>query len=195
MYRHNMGLTKLFADTEGTKLIFIDDHAQGYVFLPALEEAIIIGDFPKNCLVCLWDLAQANHFIIYDGKVVYTHVFVRYSVHGKHTLKVGETKLNISQIPLMLCDGEMVLHIDGGQYATQSLSTHLILPGTSQNNNLKNFLNLRKYPEAFKICEKINLKGSWMEFAQHALADLEPSIGRWIFQIIGKVTITLNNTF
>lgn len=177
MYRHNMGLKKMFTDNEGTKLIFIDDHGQGYVFLPALEESIIIVDFPKNCLTCLWDLAQPNHFITYDGKVVYTHVFVRYSVYGKHTLKAGETKLNISQIPLMLCDGEMVLHIDGGQYATQSLATHLVLPGTSQNSNLKNYLNLRKYSEAFKVCERINLKGSWLEFAQQALADLEPAIG------------------
>ena len=177
MYRHNMGLTKMFSDNDGTKLIFIDDHGQGYVFLPALEEAIIIVDFPKNFLLCLWDLGQPNHFITYDGKMVYTHVFVRYSVNGKHTLKAGETKLNISQIPLMLCDGEMVLHIDGGQYAVQSLSTHLVLPGTSQNSNLKNLLNLRNYSEAFKVCEKINLRGSWLEFAEQALADLEPSIG------------------
>ncbi|TMW48796.1 hypothetical protein DOY81_006124 [Sarcophaga bullata] len=189
MYRHNMGLTKMFSDNEGTKLIFIDDHGQGYVFLPALEEAIIIVDFPKNFLLCLWDLGQPNHFITYDGKMVYTHVFVRYSVNGKHTLKAGETKLNISQIPLMLCDGEMVLHIDGGQYAVQSLSTHLVLPGTSQNSNLKNLLNLRKYSESFKVCEKINLRGSWLEFAEQALADLEPSIAVRAYRKIGDVAM------
>lgn len=177
MYRHNMGLAKMFTDSEGTKLIFIDDHGQGFVFLPALEETIIIADFPKNCVLCLWDLAQPNHFITYDGKLVSTHVFMRYSVHGKHTLMAGESKLNLSQIPLMLCDGEIVLHLDGGQYATHSLSTHLVLPGTSQNINLRNLLKLRKYSEAFKLCERINLKGSWLEFAEQALADLEPAIG------------------
>lgn len=173
-----MGITKLFTDSEGTKLIFMDDHAQGYVFLPAFEEAIVIADFPKKCELCLWDLASPNHFITYSERNVDTHVFVRYSVNGRHTLKAGETKLNPSQIPLMLCDGDLVLYIDGGQYATQTLSTHVVIPGSSQANNLKNQLNLRKYNEAFDTCEKINLKGSWMEIVQQALMDLEPTIGR-----------------
>lgn len=183
-YRHNMGIAKMFSDNEGTKLIFIDDHDQGFVFLPALEEVIIIADFPKKCEICLWDLAQPKVFITYDGKVALTHIFIRYSVCGKHTIKAGETKLNASQTPLMVCNGEVVLHIDGGQYATQALSTHITLPGTSQSSNLKNLLNLRKYPEAFKICEKINLKGSWLDFAHQALEDLEPAIGKYTEDII-----------
>lgn len=176
-YRHNMGITKIFTDCEGTKLIFIDNHSQGFVFLPALEEAIIIADFPKMCELCLWDWAQQNHFITYNDKIATTYVFVRYSIYGKHTIKIGETKLNSSQMPLIVCDGEMVLHIDGGQYSTQTLVTHLILPGSSHSSNLKNLLLLRKYTEAFKICEKINLKGSYMDLAQQALSDLEPAIG------------------
>ncbi|XP_073812289.1 intraflagellar transport protein Oseg6 [Musca autumnalis] len=186
-YRHSMGITKMFTDSEGTKLIFIDDHAQGYVFLPAFEEAIVIADFPKKCELCLWDLANTNHFITYNERNVDTHVFVRYSVNGRHTLKAGETKLNPSQIPLMLCDGEMVLYIDGGQYATQTLSTHLVIPGSSQASNLKNQLNLRKYNEAFATCEKINLRGSWMEIIQQALMDLEPTTALRACRRIGEI--------
>ncbi|XP_013100268.2 WD repeat-containing protein 19 [Stomoxys calcitrans] len=188
-YRHNMGIIKMFPDCEGTKLIFIDDHSQGYVFLPALEEAVIIADFPKKCDLCLWDLAQSNHFITYNDKIATTNVFVRHSVYGKYTIKAGETKLNASQIPLMLCDGEMVLHIDGGQYGTQTLATHLVLPGASQNSNLKNLLQLRKYTEAFKVCEKINLNGSWIEFAQQAISDLEPTLALRAYRQVGDASM------
>uniref|UniRef100_A0A1A9VGQ4 Uncharacterized protein n=1 Tax=Glossina austeni TaxID=7395 RepID=A0A1A9VGQ4_GLOAU len=188
-YRHNMGIKKVFADNEGTKLIFIDDHEQGFVFLPALEECIIVNDFPKKCDICLWDLAQPNLFISCEGKVVTTHVFIRYSVTGKYTLKAGETKLQASQVPLLLFDGEMVLYIDGGQYAVQSLTTHLMMAGLGATCNLKNFLNIRKYNEAFKVCEKINLKGSWLEYGRQALADLEPIYALRAYRKIGDVAM------
>ena len=100
---------------------------------------------------------------------------------GKHVLKVGETKLISSQQPLMLWTGEMVLHTDGGQYSTQTLSTHLITPGVSQNITLKLMLKLKNYTEAFKICEHINLKSSWLEFGEQVIADLEPEIGNLYF--------------
>ncbi|XP_039955569.1 WD repeat-containing protein 19 [Bactrocera tryoni] len=175
-YSHNMGIRKLYTDTEGTKIIFVDEHGQGYVFLPALEEAIIITDFPKKCEGCLWDVAQQHVFITFDTKSVTTHVFVRYSVNGKHTLKIGESKLNASQLPLMLCDGEMVLHIDGGQYATQTLSTHLVTPSISPSVNLKTLLSLKNYVEAYKTCERMNARSGWLEFGEQAIADLEPDI-------------------
>lgn len=125
----------------------------------------------------MFDLSQASIFIAFDSKIVTTYVLCRFSVKGKHVLKIGETKLNPNQQPLMLYAGDMVLHIDGGQYATQTLSTHIITPGLSQSTSLKLMLNLKNYAEAFKICEKIDLKASWLEFGEQAIADLEPEIG------------------
>lgn len=93
-------------------------------------------------------------------------------------MKIGESKLNSAQLPLMLCDGEMVLHIDGGQYATQTLSTHLVTPSISPSVNLKTLLNLKNYVEAYKTCERMNARSGWLEFGEQAIADLEPDIGR-----------------
>lgn len=33
-YRHTMGIKSIFTDLEGTKLVFIDVHNEGYVFSP-----------------------------------------------------------------------------------------------------------------------------------------------------------------
>lgn len=35
-YRHTMGIKKLFTDLDGTKIVFIDDHSQGYVYSPVI---------------------------------------------------------------------------------------------------------------------------------------------------------------
>lgn len=138
----------------------------------------MIADMPKQCVGCLWDLTQSNIFISYDTRIVNTHVFARNSVRGRHTLKVGESKLNPGQVPLLLCAGEMALHIDGGLYATQSLSTHVVNPSNSQSDNLQLLLRLKKYDEAYKLCEQMKLDSAWRMFGEHAIADLEPEIGR-----------------
>ncbi|XP_062135942.1 WD repeat-containing protein 19 [Drosophila sulfurigaster albostrigata] len=186
IYRHSNGIRQLFTDVDGTKIIFIDEHGQGFVYLPALDqEALLIADLPKQCLGCLWDLTQPNIFISYDTRVVYTHVFARHSVRGRHTIKVGESKLNPGQVPLLLCAGEMALHIDGGQYATQSLSTHVVNPSNSQSDNLLLLLRLKKYDEAYKLCEQMKLDSAWRQFGEHAIADLEPEIALRAYRQLG----------
>ncbi|XP_033151468.1 WD repeat-containing protein 19 isoform X1 [Drosophila mauritiana] len=189
IYRHSMGIRQLFMDIEGTKVIFIDDHSQGYVFLPVVEEALLIPDIPKQCLGCLWDLTQPNIFISYDARIVNTHVFVRHSVQGTHTLMVGESKLNPGQFPLLLCGGEMALHIDGGQYATQSLSTHVVNPSNSQAANLQVLLKLRNYDEAYKLCKQMNQSSAWREFGEQAISDLEPDIAIRAYRQLGDAAL------
>ncbi|XP_017073272.1 WD repeat-containing protein 19 isoform X2 [Drosophila eugracilis] len=189
IYRHSMGIRQLFMDIEGTKVIFIDDHSQGYVFLPVVEEALLIPDIPKECLGCLWDLTHPNIFISYDSRIVNTHAFVRHSVQGTHTLKVGETKLNPGQFPLLLCGGEMALHVDGGQYATQSLTTHVVNPSNSQTANLQVLLRLRNYDEAYKLCKQMNQSSAWREFGEQAIADLEPDIAIRAYRQLGDAAL------
>lgn len=41
-YRHTMGIKKLFSDQDGTRLVFIDDHNQGYVYTP-VSSLLILG--------------------------------------------------------------------------------------------------------------------------------------------------------
>jgi len=94
---------------------------------------------------------------------------------------VGESKLNPGQFPLLLCGGEMALHIDGGQYATQSLSTHVVNPSNSQAANLQMLLKLRNYDEAYKLCKQMNQSSAWREFGEQAISDLEPDIGNTNF--------------
>lgn len=125
----------------------------------------------------MWDLVQPNHFITYDGQAVSTHIFLRYSILGKHTKKAGVTLVKAYQLPILLYDGEMVLLIDNGQYVVQVLNTHIVPSGGNPQTYLKSLLQLRKYEEALVLCNKINLKSSWLEYGEQALSDLEPQIG------------------
>lgn len=139
---------------------------------------ILINEFPKTSEICLWDLAKPQHFIVYDNRLITSYIFIRYSINGKHTVRLkGETKLNHSQLPVLMYEGNIVLYIDGGQIDVQLLNTHLLLSSTSPKINLQNLLQLRNYNEAFKICEEIDERTSWLELAEQALADLETQIG------------------
>lgn len=121
---------------------------------------------------------QPNQFIAYDGQTVSTYILIRYSILGKYTQKTGVSPIKAYQLPILLYDGEMVLLIDSGQYVVQVLNTHIVPPGGNPNTYLKNLLLLRKYDEALVLCDKINLKSSWLEYGEQALSDLEPQIGK-----------------
>lgn len=43
-FRHTCGIKSIFCDTDGTKLLFIDDHNQGYVYCPV--RAISLHSIP-----------------------------------------------------------------------------------------------------------------------------------------------------
>jgi len=116
-------------------------------------------------------------------------------VQGTHTLKVGESKLNPGQFPLLLCGGEMALHVDGGQYATQTLSTHVVNPSNSQTANLQVLLRLRNYDEAYKVCKQMNQSSAWREFGEQAIADLEPDIGSIIAFLFLSFVLKMYNSF
>lgn len=48
-----MGIRKLYTDTEGMKIIFVDEHCQGYVFLPVINRCSHIATIKNVCVICV----------------------------------------------------------------------------------------------------------------------------------------------
>lgn len=115
-FRHTCGIKSIFCDSDGTKLLYIDDHNQGYVYCPvklafcrfdfdcsdlileiqfALQtstETVLIPNLPKTCKGALWDCANGKSFIAFDDKICVSYAFFKYSIDGNTTssaLKMG----------------------------------------------------------------------------------------------------------
>ncbi len=184
-YRHTMGIKKLFADVEGTKLVFIDDHNQGHVYSPANEDIVLIPHFPKTTNAVLWDYAKPSTFIAYDDKTCITYVYVKHSVDGKLVEKIGETSLVSDQHPLMLFDGDLSLGSSSGKLSSITLSTHLYSGIVEPKIHIDNLIRLRKFTDAWELCKMVDDKEMWTKLGAAAIFDLDIPFAIKVYRRIG----------
>uniref|UniRef100_A0A1S4H4R9 Uncharacterized protein n=1 Tax=Anopheles gambiae TaxID=7165 RepID=A0A1S4H4R9_ANOGA len=188
-FRHQAGIRAIYPDVDATRLVFIDDHSQGYLFIAACDETLRIPDFPKHCTGVLWDYSQPHIFVANDRNTCTTYAFVRVSVKGKMVEKVGTTSLISEQTPLMLYDGDLCLHGSGGKLTSIVLDTHANKPGRDVKEQLRTTKLMRKYPDAWELCKLMNDIDEWRELGMAAIADLNISFATKVFRNIGDVAM------
>uniref|UniRef100_A0A182PEV0 Uncharacterized protein n=1 Tax=Anopheles epiroticus TaxID=199890 RepID=A0A182PEV0_9DIPT len=188
-FRHQAGIRAIYPDADATRLVFIDDHSQGYLFIAACEETLRIPDFPKHCTGILWDFSQPHIFIANDRNTCTTYTFVRVSVKGKMVEKVGTTSLISEQTPLMLYDGDLCLHGSGGKLTSIVLDTHANKPGRDVKEQLRTTKLMRKYADAWELCKLMNDVDEWRDLGMAAIADLNISFATKVFRNIGDVAM------
>ncbi|XP_053681434.1 WD repeat-containing protein 19 [Anopheles nili] len=188
-YRHQAGIRAIYPDVDGTRLVFIDDHSLGFMFIAASEESLRIPDFPKHCTGVMWDFSQSHVFVANDRTSCITYAFVRISVRGKIVEKVGTTSLISEQIPLMLFDGDLCLYGNGGKLTSVVLDTHSNKPGRDVKEQLRTTKLMRKYAEAWELCKLINDIEEWNNLGMTAIGDLNISFAIKVYRQIGDVAM------
>lgn len=144
---------------------------------------------PKQVVGILWDFSHPSVFIVFDGKLCVTYIFIRHSVNGKCVRKVGETKLLTDQIPLMLYDGDLCLYSDGGKLTTISLDTHKFLPTMEPTEQLEQLIELQKYQEAWDLCKIIDEISSWRKLGEKCIHDLEITFAIRVYRKVGDAAM------
>lgn len=177
MYRHEMGIKKIFPDIDGARLVLLDEQNQGFIYIPTTEEHIKIPEMPKTTVGILWDYAQSNIFIAFDGKICVTYVFIRNSIKGKYIQRVGQTKLLSDQLPLMLYDGDLCLDSSAGKVTSVTLDTHKNNPSNTPEEQLDIAVGLRKMTECWELCKGIDKEEEWRKIGNAALHDIDINFG------------------
>ncbi|XP_062563462.1 WD repeat-containing protein 19 [Armigeres subalbatus] len=188
-FRHQVGIKTIHVDLDGTRMVFIDDHNHGYVYISASEETIRIPEFPKHAVGVLWDFSHPIVFIAFDRSSCVTYALVRASVEGKRVEKVGVTSLISDQMPLMLYDGELCLHGSGGQLTNIVLDTHANKPGRDVKEQLRAVRLMRKHNESWELCNLMNDVEEWKELGRAAIADLNIPFAIKVYRNIGDVAM------
>ena len=143
----------------------------------------------KQVTGVLWDYSHPSIFIVFDGKICVTYIFIRNSVSGKCVRKVGETKLLSDQIPLMLYDGDLCLYSTGGKLTTISLDTHKFSSSMELPAQLGQLIKLQKYQEAWDLCKTINDDASWRKLGETCIKDLEIVFAVRVYRKIGDAAM------
>ncbi|XP_028657806.1 WD repeat-containing protein 19 [Erpetoichthys calabaricus] len=199
-FKHSVGIRKIFPDPNGTRLVFIDDKSDGFVYCPIHDSLFEIPNFSPTIKGILWENwpMDKGMFIAFDDDKVYTYVFHKDTVQGSKVILAGGTKLPYSHKPLLLYNGELTCQTQSGKCNTITLNTHTFLntnnetPISDLTRMLTQALMLKRFSEAWELCKMVNDQTSWNELGRACLHHMEVEFAIRVYRMIGNVGMVLS---
>ncbi|MFT7807501.1 WD repeat-containing protein 19 [Arapaima gigas] len=200
-YRHTVGVRKLFPDPNGTRLVFIDDKSDGFLYCPVHDLVFEIPSFSPTIQGVLWDnwAMDKRVFVAYDDDKVYTYVFHKDTIQGSKVILAGGTKLPFSHKPLLLYNGELTCQTQSGKTSTVMLSTHTFLEHSSKDGGspqlshlLTQALVLKRFSEAWELCKALNDADSWRELGRACIHHVEVELAIHVYRMVHDVGMVMS---
>ncbi|NXO83768.1 WDR19 protein, partial [Sitta europaea] len=199
-YRHPVSVRKVFPDPNGTRMAFIDDKSDGFVYCPVNDRVYEIPDFSPTIMGILWENWPMDKgvFVAFDDDKVYTYVFHKDAIQGSRIILAGGTEVPYSHKPLLLYNGELTCQTQSGKTNNIYLSTHRFL------GNLKDFgpdmlrqmltqtLMLKRFSEAWEICKLLNDQSCWNELAKACLHHMEVDFAIRVYRTSGNAGMVMS---
>ncbi|XP_077157824.1 WD repeat-containing protein 19 isoform X1 [Paroedura picta] len=199
-YRHPVSVRKIFPDPNGSRLAFIDDKSDGFVYCPVNDGICEIPNFQPTIKGILWENWPMDKgvFVAYDDDKIYTYVFHKDTIQGSKVILAGGTKVPYSYKPLLLYNGVLTCQTQSGKTNTVALSTHGFL-GTLKGlgpNDMKQVLTqtlmLKRFSEAWELCKLLNTQSSWTELARACLHHMELEFAIRVYRTIRNVGMVMS---
>ncbi|XP_013417652.1 WD repeat-containing protein 19 [Lingula anatina] len=200
-YRHMVGIRKIFVDPTGTRIIFIDDKSDGFVYNPVNDQVVEIPDFSPTTKGILWEnwLSDKGIFVAFDEEKLYTNVYCRETVNESVCELVGVTKLPYGQVPMLLYNGEVTLQTQSGKTSNLVLDTHSFdgrnlqeMPPADVKTALDQCIKLRRYKDAWALSAHLDSRESWLDLGRAALYNLEIDFAMRVYRQIGDVGMVMS---
>ncbi|KAM8939516.1 WD repeat-containing protein 19 [Pelodytes ibericus] len=199
-YRHNVSVKKIFPDATGTRLVFIDEKAEGFLYCSMNHNLYEIPNFSPTIKGILWEnwLMDKGIFSAYDDDKIYTYVFHKDTIQGSKVILAGGTKLPFSHKPVLLHNGELTCQTQSGKLSNIYLTTHSFLSniGDVGPSELKQMLTqtlmLRRFSDAWEVCKLLDDQTSWNELARACLHHMEVEFAVRVYRTIGNVGMVMS---
>ncbi|XP_022643860.1 WD repeat-containing protein 19-like [Varroa destructor] len=168
-FRHSCKVTALFSHPSGTKMILFDEEQQAFLYTPSDDHLITIEQTPPIIEGVLWDQQVPHIFVVFDSKQFYLFSHTREEVTLADKIKIPS-----GIKPLVMADGILTCQTQNGKSTTfNSQPVDRTVSGQALlKNNLRSALKLRKFDDAFSICDSINHPDEWTQLAVAAMDDL-----------------------
>lgn len=195
IYRHSSQIKLIEADLAGLRLIGIDSRGEIFLYNAINDSTISIKEPPNlasSISKILWESwhPDMHVFGICDSRNIFIYSYVRDSIYGQRVEYVGKMRILSGQYPLLLCNGILVCHTERGNTSNFVLSTHDFTDKMKEKSKLrseflKDILKLRRYQDAWKICEFLDDIDAWEELGKVALIDMDMELALRVYRKIG----------
>ncbi|EHB16212.1 WD repeat-containing protein 19, partial [Heterocephalus glaber] len=199
-YRHPASVKKIFPDSNGTRLVFIDEKSDGFVYCPVNDATYEIPDFSPTIKGILWENWPLNKgvFVAYDDDKVYTYVFHKDTIQGSKVIWAGSNKLPFAHKPLLLYNGELTCQTQSGKTNNIYLSTHSFLHSSKDvgpeelRQMLAQTLTLKRFTDAWDICKTLNNPTTWQELGRACLHHMKVDFAIRVYRAIRNVGMVMS---
>lgn len=191
IYRHSVGVRLIESDPMGLRVVGVDEHNNAFVYNAVTDLVIDVpGDnFPNSTKCLLWEnfVMDKGVFVACDTKNAFVYCFLDEHIEGLKVEYVGNNKIPTGQFPKLLYNGVMVCQTQSGKTSNFILSTHEFSERTNDQVHLRetilpNILKLRRYQDAWRICEFLNEYDPWVTFGKSAMGDMELEMAVRVFR-------------
>ncbi|XP_063813141.1 WD repeat-containing protein 19 [Pseudophryne corroboree] len=199
-YRHPVSVKKVFPDLSGTRLVLIDEKTEGFVYCPLNDNLYEIPNFSPTIKGILWEnwALDKGVFCAFDDDKVFTYVFHKDTIQGSKVILAGGTKLPYGHKPILLHNGELTCQTQSGMLNSIYLSTHNFLVNMKDADSkelvkmLTQALMLRRFSDAWDICNLLSTQESWNELARACLHHMEVDFAVRVYRNIGNVGMVMS---
>ncbi|NXM86552.1 WDR19 protein, partial [Oenanthe oenanthe] len=199
-YRHPVSVRKVFPDPSGTRMAFIDDKSDGFVYCPVNDRVYEIPDFSPTIKGILWENWPMDKgvFVAFDDDKVYTYVFHKDTIQGSKIILAGGTEVPYSHKPLLLYNGELTCQTQSGKTNNIYLSTHGFLGNLKDcapdmlRQMLTQTLMLKRFSEAWEICTLLNDQSCWNELGKACLHHMEVDFAIRVYRTSGNAGMVMS---
>lgn len=197
-YRHPVGIKKVYADSAGIRVIFVDDKADAFVYNPVNDHCVDVPNLSAACQEIMWDnwLVDKGTFVAYDADNVYSYIYIRESIRGPKCDFIGQTKLPYGSKPMMLYNGEVTLLLPNGKTTTLQLASHVFVeriqdvPAAELVLVIQKCIALMRFKDAWHYSlqlPKAEASVMWARLARAAMEALDVAYAIRVYRHIGDV--------
>nr|CAB3267687.1 WD repeat-containing protein 19-like [Phallusia mammillata] len=200
VFRHSVGIRSIYPDSCGGHVAFVDEKGDGFIYNPVNDSTFEIPSIPSNSRGLLWEhnVYDKGVFVAFDDANINTYIFNRESTQGSHVALIGTTHLPLNQKPLLLYNGSLTLQIASGKTTSMLLDTHSFISvpdGRDEmqvdRKKLEQAIALRRWREAWVICEALSAESNWYRLGAAALHALEVDLAVRVYRSLRDAGMVL----
>lgn len=195
-YKHVVGISKVYSDPSCTRLVFVDEKSDAFLYNPINDMIIQLPEYPVSAIGLLWDQWPLDKyiFIVFDKERIYTYVYYRDTIEGPQCVYIETTELPFGYKPLLLYNGDVSCLNLTGKIKYLRLKSHNYtddqdLLEENLKISFKKSATLHRLKDAWSYATAIDKVDMWNQLSTIALYHLDIGMAIRAFQQVKNIAI------
>lgn len=198
-YRHEEGgISRIFPQPSGSRLVFLDDRGTLHLFNPVNDQVLPISGGPSHVDNVMWDTQDSSVFVVSDGPALYIFLNLPVSLTGARVEMIGKQSAPPSHTPLVCCQGVVGCRLKNGSLDNVTLDTHRALAindamaRQAPQRRFQQALKLFRLQMAWECAVAMKSPEAWRQLGLAALEVLDIQMAIAAYRMLGDASMVLS---